>query len=719
MDIPLNIKEDSFSVMGSKTLCFSDNPERFIVFTDTGGVFGDQTTKVLSFSEFIEKSVLFVADDLKRFRVKLNFDDESWLHFDTKSHRDTEAFLQRVVEWANPVNTPDIYFAAEVESSFFAQIKEDYEAASEDSSSLLSIGSDILFRNDCVPINISVQGGRVQIRVMNYLPSELPLSKLIVTLTGGLLECRNTLMIGDVWRLHGFQINLVSESFAAKYLEDLGLLHVISDGEGDSACVGLIGQVHVEGLMSGTTLEKTVYDALIEESTLTILKQNTGEPISSFSLDSPALAIDGTAQEFLLSPDHETTIKITSESEEFLLAIFNNRPTRRRAYISSNTGPFVAMTKAGEYVRIDADQGRLLFSSKSCFQMDVAEEKVAYKITTTDTKISLSLGEHKLFAELPTLEGIASKVAAAHSRQLLHADFEGNLANLIILEQKYLTYCLFGKLAEIQLLISKTTDSDPLDAVSLATGVQERSTFLSIMLQLIATRTREIGTTLYGLPGFLVERDKEFLSTLGLDGRFDFLEEMTNYLEATEACRGLITNLANVQNRTAQYDSYREESGQGAGWETYAAKGASLANNTLWMGPMGFITTAISEGASYINEQNARSENAGKLLHGSFVSCAQEWDFIIQVVVPSLADRFNRTTYHIRNLIASLLLASYQNDGEEQKAKLINVVAERMGRLEVFMHFPSTDDSEITRSSCIDLLMRIQEQTEAFKPRYF
>jgi hypothetical protein len=719
MDINLTIKGDSFSMLGNKTLCFSNNPRRFIVFTDTGGVLGDQTSKVLTYSDFCAKSVTFVTNDMKGFRVKLNFDEDKWLHFDSKSHRDTRVFLERIAEWASPANVPVICFSSKIEKPVLECMREEYNTTSKDDSSIFSIGEDVIFKNDCVPILITVQHGRVEVQVMDYKQSELPVSKLLITLAGTILTCRNVLMIGGCWKLNGFSMDFPSETIAEKYLRVLGLWQVISSGEATSASIGLIGQIHVEGLISGQIIEKTAYDALIEESILTILKKDTGEPIASFSLTSPTLAIDGTAQEFLISTDHHTKIKITSESEEFLLAIFNNRPTRRRAYLSANTGPFVATTKNGEFVRIDDDQGRLLISSNSSNPVDMIADTTTQQISIIDAKPILSIGQHDLMAELPTLEGIAAKVSATHARLLLEADFQNGIANLLTLERKYLTYSIFGKLAEIQLVVAKLAGSDAIENVSQLTSVQDKSTFLSIMLQFAEARTQEIETVLYNLPAFVVERDKDLLTSAGLDQRYDPLEAKLTYQKATKACRPLIANLLKIQGIVSQYDTYSDASTAGAGWQTYAAKGASLATGALYGGPVGFFATAIAEGSAFINEQNSKSENAGNLLHSSFMACAQEWDFIIQVIVPALSDGFTQTTTSLRRSVATILLESYENDGEERKSKLLKLLAERIGRLSVFMDFPSTNDPQISRYSCVDLLFKIQESTEVFQPRYF
>jgi hypothetical protein len=101
------------------------------------------------------------------------------------------------------------------------------------------------------------------------------------------------------------------------------------------------------------------------------------------------------------------------------------------------------------------------------------------------------------------------------------------------------------------------------------------------------------------------------------------------------------------------------------------------------------------------------------------MACAQEWDFIIQVIVPALSDGFTQTTTSLRRSVATILLESYENDGEERKSKLLKLLAERIGRLSVFMDFPSTNDPQISRYSCVDLLFKIQESTEVFQPRYF
>ena len=162
-----------------------------------------------------------------------------------------------------------------------------------------------LFEQDCLPIRIECVAGRVNIYALNQAAAEIPQTTAPFTLReeGRSLECCNRFLVADV-QLEGFNLLFPTVEFGPRYLRLIGL-PVASEppaGSADAPLVGLVGQVQVEGIIKGHRIDSCVYDAQLNQAVLRLYAQS-GPELCVVDLESPELAIDGTAEAFNLSPN--------------------------------------------------------------------------------------------------------------------------------------------------------------------------------------------------------------------------------------------------------------------------------------------------------------------------------------------------------------------------------------------------------------------------------
>ena len=714
---------DSFSTFGNKSLEFTDKPDKFIHFSDSGTLFSNRVYRTLSFKHYCDFAEGLVVPNSSSIYGKIEIDAGKYALFISPSSEpclDPESMLEFLMAWWEPYSIPKLWFPAKVKSGEAATFKASLAGSFQGESSLwkAELLGGYFFYNDFLPIRLEVNGQRVTVQVLNCAPTELPLSSLSISLTGKSLECRNRLLIENK-TLSGFKLEFLTPEMATEYLEKLGLVEnlCIDDkvATTQTALVGLIGQVRVDGIIAGRPIDPSLCDARIDSNTLTVLDRSTGAPICALDLGLPNLAIDGTAEEFVVSPNYSTAIRITSDSKDFLLAVYQNRATQDVATRTSRTGPFIATNDDG-FVRIESRETGATISVNGSEPTDIQTNIAEPTLSFSTKRPTVHVGDFELRAELPSLEGIFATLKGLTVKASVAANFGGAIAQIVGLEGHYLTYCAFGKFAHAHLVIANALSVDPTASLAALTSTQEKERFLAIMAQFAGVLTRDCETILHYFPRFILEQDRAFLSSSELLNRLDLGRTESCYQIALRTYGSLAPHLFRIENTMSRFGSFRKASTKPDGWASFAPLGVSLAGSLL--NPF-LLIGAVQQGVSLANREEAKTSMAADTLNDAFESCAQEWDFLMQTVLPFVASRFAQDIYPVRLSIANILLKAYGEGDVALKAKLTDLVSQRLGRLITFREFPSASSSEISRLKCVDFLFEIQKIARGIDERPF
>jgi hypothetical protein len=717
----LNILSDSFSIIGTKKLTFSDDPENFIRFSDTGGLLGDPVDRRLSFERFCDHAVSLVAPNSfnaleNKFFADVHFRGSEYVFFGSPS---SEQVLNLLLDWWDEPNVPKLWFPGKARNSEVESFRAQTARSQNGSESLWNAELlKFLFDEGFVPIRLHVKDQRVFVHVLNCPPAELPLSSLSLRLNKSSLECSNRLLV-DNKTLSGFTLHFPTNRIAATYVEKSGLTHVLSKEKHTAVAapklVGLIGQVRVDGILAGSQIEPSLCDAQIDDTTLTISDKATGTYICGFELASPTLSINGTAEEFIVSPDYHTVVRITSDSREFLLAVYQNRATQDTATRTSHAGPFVATNDDG-FVRIaDGKAGATISvngSEPSAIQTNIAEPT----LSTADNKPSVRVDDFELRGEMPGLEGIYATLKALTVQPWVAANFDQAVARILGLEGQYLTFCAFGKFAHSHIVITESLGIDRNAAVAFVASTQEREKFLAIMGQFAGVLSRDCETILHYFPGFVSGHDKSFLMSAGLQDRLDFERAEAGYHAALRTYGSVSPHLYRIENTISRFGAAQKAITKPEGWTTFAPLGVSLAGSLL--NPL-LLIGAAQQTVSLVSREGSKSAHAADTLNEVFESCAQEWDFLMQTLIPFVSNRFAHDIYPMRLATSSILLKAYRDGDESLRNELIQLAARRLGRLISFLEFPSATSAEISRVKCVDFLFETQKLARGMQERPF
>jgi hypothetical protein len=717
----LNILSDSFSIIGTKKLALSDDPDNFIRFSDTGGFLGAPVDRRLSFERFCDHAENLVAPNSlngleNKFFAHVRFRGAEYVFCGSPS---SEQILNLLLDWWEEPNVPKLWFPGKARNAEVESFRAHITSSQTGLESLWNAELlKFLFDEGFVPIRLHVNDQRVFVHVLNCPPAELPLSSLSLSLNKSSLECRNRLLV-DNKTLSGFTIHFPTERMAATYLTKCGLGHILSQ-EKDTAVtvpklVGLIGQVRIEGIIAGSQVDISLCDAQIDETSLTICDKATGNQVCAFNLAAPNLSINGTADEFIVSPDHSTIVRVTSDSKDFLLAVYQNRVTQDTATRTSHTGPFIATNDDG-FVRIEVGETGATISVNGSEPSEIQTNIAEPKLSSTGTKHTVRVDNFELRGELPGLEGIYSTLKALTVKPSVAANFEQAVARILGLEGQYLTFCAFGKFAHAQIVITEALGIDRNASLAFVGMSQARENFLAIMGQFAGVLSRDCETTLHYFPAFVSGHDRGFFAAAGLQDQLDFGRAEAGYHAALRTYGSVAPHLYRIENALSRFGAFQKAVTKPEGWATFAPLGVSLAGSLL--NPL-LLIGAAHQTVSLVSREGSKSAHAADTLNEVFESCAQEWDFVMQTLIPFVSNRFAQDIYPVRLATSSILLKAYRDGDASLRNKLIELAARRLARLISFLEFPSASSPEISRLKCVDFLLESQKIARGIGERPF
>jgi len=397
------IGKQSLSVFGAKRLAYCADPKKFIHLSDAGGPLAEAYKKDLSFASFCENCYwLIVVPPGPKVVGQVAFTDNKAVQFSCSKGL---ALLERILAWSKRTLIPPLVFPAKLSSADFSKFQE--LAADESFQEYFSIDViNELFGLGLLPIGLRVENDRLIVRALG-LSTELPIRSASFSLSGSSLRCNNRLLIGDK-SVSGFTIDFPTPKVAARYLELIGISPVLGGAQqvvlsDADTLVGLVGQVRVEGNLRGRTLERMARDARIETNTLRIFDK-TGAEIFSVDFESPTVAIDGTAEAFIVSLDSSVALRITSESKPFAHAIYTNDAVHAAVLRSSDVGPFTARYPEGRFIRIEptGDGATIGYVGGELTAVPAGVEQPILR--TTNSKSILQVGDYLCRRNCPCLK---------------------------------------------------------------------------------------------------------------------------------------------------------------------------------------------------------------------------------------------------------------------------------------------------------------------------
>ena len=710
--------QTSLSLFGAKRLAYRADPKKFIHFSDAGGPLTEAYKTNISFASFCKIcTVLIVVPPGPTLAGGITLTGDKVVKF---SCSEGLALLELILGWSKHTLLPRIVFPAKVsaaELSNFQDLANDDDDTGEDLFPVDAINE--LFSLGFLPVRLEVENDRLCVRTLNY-STELPIGSTSLSLSGSTLQCNNRLLIGDK-PFSGFTIDFPTRKVATRYLDVIGLSSVLARGQEVTvnhreALVGLIGEVGIQGNLRGRKLEPMTRDARIEDKMLRIL-DGRGVEIPSIDFESPSLAINGTANEFIVSPNSSVALRITSESKPFAHAIYTNDAVNAAVIRSSDVGPFIARDPEGQFIRIECtgDGATIGYAGDEPTAVPAGVEQPILR--TTDGKSNLHVGGHTMEAELPMLEGICATLTGISLQPVVSNDFQNAIAQLLALEGKFLTHCVFGKLAAVHIALMTELKWDVQSSCLLLRRDEDKQTFLGVMAETARELSIECETVMNYLPGYITEHDRNFLSDAGLANSLDYATAETGYQAAVNGAGAFLSHFGRIEGRTSQFQSSRDFAARKEGWAAYAPLGASVAAGLL-VNPV-FVFGAIQQGLALKRGKDAKESIAVETVQNSFGPCAREWDFIIRTLLPAISNRFVKQIYPLRLAIAHTLRKAYATGGENVKTVLHRVVARRLGRLTTFLDFPVSSDLGIKRHEYVDFVWGKQSHAEGIHERRF
>ena len=711
----------SFSIIGTKRLVFTGTESPLLEFSDTGGLLGKPAQRKVTFKEFCSRGEILitsVALESKPLSLvgNVQFYNHEYVNFNTSLWR---PFLDVLFDFWAKSFMPIIWFPAKVSPAELQVFKEHIIRNQPTKPIIIDELLDVLyFAGGFIPVRFHTEGQRVYVHVLNSKPVELSLSHMSLSVDGNIIHCHNRLLIANN-PLNGIKVVLPSADIASIYLTKSGLASCLLrdvDSKKDATClVGLIGQVSIKGLLRGQQIVATACDARIDSNALSLMDQKTGESFIAFDLKDKELAISGTPEKFVISSDFSTILRISSNSKDFLQAIYQSSAVQEAATRSAYDGPFVAKSNKG-LVRIEANTCATTISLNGSIPAEIEISAQAPSFTIAESNATVFIGDLTVNSEIQCLEGIFSVYRGLAFQQYVSDHFDDAVSQVVGLEGFYLTYLLFGKIAHAHLAITSSLGVDPTVPFALSTRFFDQQTLCSYIAEYSGVLSRDYETLLYYFPGFVMASDKRFLDEACLSNNIDVTRTENYYQSAIRTCSPILSHFLRIDNTVSRYGVFKKSNSKSDDVGTYVTMGitglAALANPFI-------IISGAQQVTNLVNRKSTMAAIAAETLDDVFQTCITEWDYIIHTLLPFVSSRFAHEIYPVRLANANILLKSYREGDEELKSRLVRLVSKRLGRLSAFREFPSASSTDLTRDRCVNFLLDMQQHARGIEERPF
>jgi hypothetical protein len=609
------LDDDGFSIFGTKVFKYSDRDNSFFSAEDSGG-FGERTTANLSYTDFCKNTdIIFLTDKLDYFAIT-RFDSKKRVVY---SDSESSKFLDLIghkIEIHN--KAPRVWFPALVSETHLKHLLEKAVNSSEEISEALKnelIRSEFLHPDDefwssFVPVSFSSEKFDLMITFLGIPSRKINLKEIKIKYSADCMIIENKISIGDIW-INGITVKSL---FFGKnnYLNSLGLAHLYNQFSDTDREVQSVNSITLTGYKNGEEIPVEKFFVSFNKSLFIIHNGNINEPFAEINLLEDELSIDGTTEEFIISPNKELILKVSSDSREFIQSVFNSHEFQQAANRSSKYGPYVAENNHN-LVRIDIENQDYLLTTNGAntarLDADIAERKLV--IENNISKIYIQ--DYSLQATIPMLEATAAVLNSLTVRNQLIKNFDRNIQKLLGLEGLYFTYCVYGNIAKINLLINQSLEIQRLDEIT--NSNDKKDIFMKMIYASISYLINEFEKTLFYFPSFITKNDASLLSKVGVRNGINLSRCENAYTNSLRSNNAFVPHLAKIEGAFSRLTSVRRLKDR----SDNLAKGAPLGvSAALSLANPIFLASAIQQGISLFNQKSDVSASESEIAERKF-----------------------------------------------------------------------------------------------------
>jgi hypothetical protein len=711
---PEILEDSGFSIFGTRLLTIPDTDNCFIKIEDSGGL-GEKTINTLSYNEFCRNTDLFFYSNELGFIARSKFaQNKSVIYQQSKSHKIIDIIGRKIERYAESekitYNSPKIWFPAYVSESELDFIKQQiygYKNGYKDFFESAIVQSSICASN-FIPINISSQNLDFFITFPGIPPRKIELSKIKSKYSDGCLIIENTIPIGNRW-INGFTIR--SEFLAReKFLISIGLEHLNAapNSNTENQNYGVTNSIILDGYINSEKIQKGKYFASINKSTLIIHDGNFNDPFSTIDLLSNDLCLDGTSEEFVISPNKGSIFTISSDSKDFIQSVINSSEFQLAANRSSRYGPYVARND-DNLVRIDKENESYLLTTNGADTAILDSNIDDRKLVIDGNTSKILIQNYSLQSTMPMLESVASVLNSLTIKKEVINNFERQIIKLLGLEGLYLTYCVYGGIAQVNLFMNEVLEIQHLDEI--ANSADKKNSFMNMVYTSIPFLINEFEKVLFYFPSFLTKIDTKLVTKIGIKNSIDLKKSENAYINSLRSNNTFVQHFSKIEGAFSRLTSVRRLKSRSDNLGKCAPLGLSAVLSLS--NPM-FLGSAIQQGISLYNQKSDSSANESEIADECFEICMREWDHIVRCLLPVLSAKFAHEVYPNRLALGKVLMETNKNADSKTLECLHSAVSDRIGRLISFLEFPCEISEKINRQKCVDFIFDLQKNPDGF-----
>lgn len=706
------IDSSGFSIFGTHIFNYFDDDNCFFSAQDSGGL-GERYISNLSYSQFCKNTeIFFFTSDLDYYAITRLDSNKNVIYTELESKNLINLIGVKI---AKHNNSPKIWFPAHITGSQSKYLKQQLHDSNNQISELFKndfIKSELGLLDDSglgdfIPVNLCSKDFDLIISFPGIPPRKIDLRKIKIKYSSDCLLIENNIPVDNSY-INGLTIK--SSLFSKNnYLNYLGLSHLYkSSQESDKKINGSVDSITLEGFLNGIKIPKEKFFVSIKNSIFIIHNGNVDEPLTVINLSSNDLALDGTSEEFVISPNKGSIFTISSDSKDFIQSVINSSEFQLAANRSSRHAPYVARND-DNLVRIDKENESYLLTTNGADTAILDSNIDDRKLVIDGNNSKILIQNYSLQSTIPMLESVASVLNSLTVKKEVINNFERQIIKLLGLEGLYLTYCVYGGIAKVNLFMNEILEIQHLDEI--ANSADKKNSFMNMVYTSIPFLINEFEKVLFYFPSFLTKIDTNLVTKIGIRNSIDLKRCENAYINSLRSNNTFVQHFSKIEGAFSRLTSVRrlksrsDNLGKGAPLGVSAV--LSLAN------PM-FLASAIQQGISLYNQKSDSSANESEIADECFEICMREWDHIVRCLLPVLSAKFAHEVYPTRLALGKVLMETNKNADSKTLECLHSAVSDRIGRLISFFEFPCEISEKISRQKCVDFIFDLQKNPDGF-----
>jgi hypothetical protein len=709
----LEILEDNgFSIFGTKTLKYSDSDNHFLCVEDSGG-FGEKSVTNLSYSQFCKNTEIFLlknspSSNIISYFAKTGFNNnKSVIYVNDDSCNLIDLIGSKIERHAV---TPKIWFPAHVNEAELDYLKQQLFNESNEYAEFFNnnIVSSEFQASNYIPVCISSKDFDFFITFPGIPSRKIDLKTIKIKYSDGCIIIDNNIPIGNRC-INGLTIQ--SEFLARNnYLNSIGLGHLykLSNINDNNQKQGITNSITLDGYLNEERISKGKYFATIDKALFIIHDGNIDSPFAIINLSSNELSLDGTSEEFVISPNKSTIFRISSESRDFIQSVFNSSDFQFAANRSSRHGPFVASNDQN-LIRIDKDNLSYLLTTNGINTSQLDSNIAERKLVLDGKSSKLLIHDYTLQATMPMLEATSYVLNSLTFKSNVAKNFDQNITKLLGLEGMYLTYCVYGGLARICLLINEVLDIQNINEI--ACSNERKNIFMEILYSSIPMLINDLEKIFFYFPSLLTKNDSNLFSKIGIKNLVNLNRCENSYINSLRGNTAFVQHFSRIEGAFSRLASIRRLKNRSDSLAKAAPLGVNAALSIL--NPI-FLVSTIQQGISLFNQKTDVTASESEIADECFEICYREWNHIVRCLLPVLSAKFAQEVYPSRLALGKVLMEANKSADSGALDRLHFAVSDRIGRLVSYFEFPCEISEKISRQKCVDFIFEMQKNPDGF-----